>query len=196
MPKDYMAHYSKLVKNPYEVQKLLRTFEYNAEEDGETVRSANEALRIKKNHCLEACFVAASLLEPRGYEPWILSLESVDGLDHVLYTFQYRGRRGAIGHSRDDGLFGRKAIFKTPLSLAKSYIDPYVDMSGRIKAYAVCNLNDINCDWRYSKKNLWKAERYFCDYPHKKLNCSNARYKQLLKRYKSGFRPEYHDYWL
>lgn len=196
MPKDYISYYSSRVKDPYEVQKLLRSFKYNAEESGETLRSANEALRIKKSHCLEACFIAAALLEKRGFEPTVLSLESVDGLDHVVYLFKFQGRWGSIGHSRDEGLFGRKAVFASAKEVAKSYIDPYVDMSGRIKAYAICNLNDIDCDWRYSKRNVWVAERYFCDYPHKNLNCSDRHYKKLLERYKSGLRPEYQNYWL
>lgn len=196
MQKDYIAQYSSLVKTPYDVQKLLRSFIYNTEIDGETLLSANEALRIKKSHCLEACFIAGALLEKHGYEPLVLSLESVDCLDHVVYLFKHHGKWGSIGHSRDEGLFGRKAVFSSPEEVAKSYIDAYVDLSGRIKAFAVCNLNDTRCDWRYSKRNVWKAEQYLIDLPHKNINCSNAHYKELLERFKSGLKPTPQNYWL
>ncbi len=196
MQKDYIVYHSSLVNSPYDVQKLLRSFNYNSEKNGETLRSANEALKLKTSHCLEACFIASALLEKHGFDPLVLSLESVDCLDHVVYLFKQHGKWGSIGHSRDEGLFGRNAIFDSPREVAKSYIDPYVDLSGRIKAYAVCNLNEVKSDWRYSKRNVWKTEQFLIDYPHKKLNCSNTHYKKLLERYKSGLKPVSQSYWL
>lgn len=196
MSKDFIEFYSKSVRTPYEAQRLLHSFEYNTEPEGETLKSANEALRIKKSHCLEACFIVSSLLEKHGYEPLVLSLESVDYLDHVVYLFKHGEKWGAVGHSRDEGLHGRKAVFDTPKEVAESFIDDYVDKTARIKAYAVVSLNDCKADWRYSTRNVWSVEKYLIDYPHKPIYCSNARYKKLHARYMSGMKPEKKSYWL
>lgn len=196
MTKDYIEKYSKLVKNPYDVQRILRSMTYNREKNGETLRSANEALKLKTSHCLEACFIAASLLEQHGYPALVLSLESIDNLDHVVFIFKKANHWGAIGHSRDEGLHGRKPVFDSPKELAKSYIDEYVDKSGRITGYAVANLNDCKANWKYSKRNLWSVEQYLIKLPHKKLNCSDSHYKKLYTRFMSGKLPIKRSYWL
>lgn len=196
MSKDLIAHYSKFIRNPYNAQKLLHSFNYNQELKGETLVSANEALRLKTSHCLEACFIAAALLERCGYPPLVLSLESKDCLDHVVYLFKHANKWGAVGHSRDEGLHGRKAVFESPKEVARSFIDAYVDKTGRITGFAVANLNDCKADWRYSKRNVWSVEQYLIDFPHKQINCSDAHYKKLHARYTSGLKPEKKSYWL
>lgn len=195
MTKDLIAHYQKKIKSPEQVQKFLRSHLYNREEDGETLVSANQALKLKSYHCLEACFIAGAILEKQGFPPLVMSFESQDCLDHVIYVYKVGKYWGAIGRSRDEGLHGRKPVFKNPRELAKSYIDPYIDLTGRIKAYAVVNLNECKADWRYSSKNVWSVERFLSDYPHKKLNCSEAQYQRSLKRYKAGFMPKKQSYW-
>lgn len=192
----YIEKYSRLIKDPFDAQKFLHSLKYNSEERGETLRSANEALKRQTSHCLEACFISAALLEKRGYPPLVLSLESIDNLDHVVFLFQKNNRWGSIGHSRDEGLHGRKAIFKTPKDVAKSYIDEYVDLSGRITAYAVANLNNCKADWRYSKRNVWSVEKYLIDFPHKKINCRDSHYEKLYQRFASGKSPAPKTYWI
>ena len=54
------------------------------------------------------------------------------------------GRWGSVARSRDPGLHGRKPVFATPRALALSYVDPYVDYTGRVTGYAVVDLRD---DW-------------------------------------------------
>ena len=92
---------------------------------------------------------AAVILEQHGWPPLVLSFESIDELDHVLFVYRHRGRWGSIGRSRDPGLHGRRAVFATPRALALSYVDAYVDFTGRVTGYAVADLRDIgNYDWR------------------------------------------------
>jgi hypothetical protein len=148
-------------------------------------------------HCLEACMVAAAILEFGKYPPIIISFESQDYLDHVIFVFKGRnGRFGSISRSRDFGLHGRKPVFKTYEALARSYIDPYVDRTGRVTGYAVANLNDLSKNWRDSEKNLWTIENKLADMPHKKINCSSKHYKKLLARFNAGYLPEFHDSWI
>lgn len=173
-------------RTPRQVQKFLRDLAYNREEEGDSQYSFRQVLRRGKAHCLEAALVAAVILEQHGYPPLLLSFESVDELDHVIFVFQENGMWGSVARSRDAGLHGRKPLFRTARDLAWSYFDPYVDMTGRITGYAVVDLNELgNYDWRFSNRNLWKLERFLIDYPHRKIHSSEQRYQKLLATYKA-----------
>lgn len=171
-------------KTPRQVQRFLRDTPYNRERNGETLASAEKALSRGRMHCFEAAFVAAAILENHGYPPLIVSLESKDGLDHIIYVFQEKGRWGAIARSRDEGLHGRAPVYRSLRDLAWSYYDPYVDKSGKIKAYQLAHLDDCAPNWRDSARNVWRAEKYLIDLRHRPLRSSPARYKRLLKDYR------------
>jgi len=178
-------------RTPLQVQKYLRTLKYNKEEDADSILSFRQIVRKKKSHCLEAALAAAVILEQHGYPPRIMSFESVDNLDHVLFVFQTEKGWGSIGRSRDTGLHGRKPVFRTARDLALSYVDPYVDFTGRITGYVVVDLEELgNYDWRFSSSNLWRVERFLIDYPHRPIVTSEKRYQSLLKRY-TEFREKY-----
>src|ERR671921_810394 len=89
------------LRTPRQVQRYLSSIPYNWGREGETQHSFRTALRLREAHCLEAALVAAVILEQHGYPPLLLSLESKDLLDHVLFAFQERGLWEAIGRSRD-----------------------------------------------------------------------------------------------
>ena len=187
---------SKKLKTPRQVQKYLRGLPYNREKKGETLFSAEKALQRQKLHCFEAAFAAAAILEYHGYPPLVMSLESKDDLDHVIYVFKKGTRWGAIGLSRDQGLHGRPPRYRSLRDLAWSYYDPYVDKTGMITAYQVAHLDDCKVDWRTSKKNVWKAEKYLIKLKHRPLKSSKARYKKLLKNYlQHGPMPRQKDWW-
>jgi len=105
-----------------------------------TLRSFRGVVREHTAHCLEAALAAAVILEQHGYPPLVLSFESVDELDHVIFIYRRGGRWGSIARSRDPGLHGRLPLFATPRALALSYYESYIDFTGRIKAYAVVDL--------------------------------------------------------
>ena len=171
-------------RTPRQVQRYLRSVPYNWELGGGTLRSFREVVRRNSAHCLEAALAAAVILEQHGYTPLLLSFESKDLLDHVLYVFQEGGRWGAIGRSRDLGLHGRKPRFRSLRDLAWSYFDTYVDYTGRILGYGLTNLYELGSyDWRFSGRNMWKIENYLREIPHKPLPSSDKRYERLLKRY-------------
>ncbi|HET7290843.1 MAG TPA: hypothetical protein VFM88_00330 [Vicinamibacteria bacterium] len=170
---------------PRAVQRWLRDLRYNLEVRGETLRSFRGVVRHGLVHCLEAALAAATILERHGYPPLLLSFESIDQLDHVLYVFREGGRWGAVARSRDPGLHGRKPVFATARALARSYLDPYVDFTGRITGFAVADLRELGSyDWRLSTRNVWRVERWLLDYPHQRLTMSDRRYQALFERYK------------
>ena len=187
---------------PRAVQRWLRSLPYNWETRGETLRSFRGVIRHGIVHCLEAALCAATILEQHGYPPLLLSFESQDGLDHVLFVFRERGRWGAVARSRDPGLHGRKPVFRSPRQLAASYCDAYVDQSGRVTGYAVADLRELGrYDWRLSARNVWKVEKWLVDYPHRPLPMPERHYRRALARYKRfrarfpdpGVRPAYFD---
>jgi len=181
------------LRTPLRVQRWLRSLPYNWERNGETLRSFREVLRRRTAHCLEAALAAACILEQHGYPPLLLSFESQDGLDHVLFLFRVHGRWGAVARSRDPGLHGRKPVFRSPRQLAASYMDAYVDLSGRVTGYAVADLRDLDgYDWRLSARNVRKVEKWLVHYPHHALPMSEARYERALARYKR-FRARFPD---
>lgn len=189
---------ARTLKTPRQVQRYLRTLPYNREHNGQSLASAQTALKRKRMHCLEATFAAAAILEHHGYPPLVMSFESVDLLDHVIYVFQDKKTRkwGAIARSRDEGLHGRAPVYRTPRDLAKSYIDPYVDKSGRIKAFQIANLDDMGTNWRTSTRNVWKVENHLREIRHHRLKTPEARYKKLLRAYHArGPMPMQRHWW-
>lgn len=181
--KDFFQKLAKRLRHPRQVQNFIRTIPYNMQD---TQYSAREAIRRNRLHCLESSFVAAAILEHHGYPPLVVSMESKDDLDHVLFVFRkYKthGPWGAISRSRDDGLHGRAPVFRSIRALVMSYFEPYVDDTGKITGFRLANLDDSKADWRWSKKNVWKAEKYLIYIPHKRLPSFKARYKRHLKDY-------------
>ena len=171
-------------RTPRQVQHFLSVLPYNREKDGETLRTFRGVIKRGEAHCLEAALAAATILEQHGYPPLLLDFESQDNLDHVLFLFRDHGRWGTVARSRDAGLHGRKPIFRNFLHLVRSYVDTYVDGSGRILGYGVFDLRSMgNYDWRFSERNVWAVEQALIKLRHKKLKTSDRKYKASLARY-------------
>lgn len=181
------------LRTPAQVQRYLSLMPYNWEREGGTLRSFRQVLKKKQAHCLEAALVAAVILEQHGFPPLLLSLESWDKLDHVIFVFQKKGLWGSVARSRDIGLHGRRPVFRRLRDLVWSYFDTYIDYSGRITGYGLANLNDLgNYDWRFSEKNVWKVEEHLRVIPHRRIRSSDARYERWHERYKE-FKAKHPD---
>jgi hypothetical protein len=181
------------LSSPALVQRYLNAMPYNTEPPpgGPTLRSFRGVVRTGTAHCLESALAAAVILEQHGYPPLVLSFESIDELDHILFVYRQNGRWGSVARSRDPGLHGRKPVFRTARALASSYVEPYVDFTGRITGYAVVDLRVLgDYDWRLSERNLWKVERLLLGYPHRPIRSSNERIDRLRARY-FAFRREH-----
>ena len=173
---------------PLAVQQYLNRLPYNTEPApyGATLRTFRGVVQHGSAHCLEAALFAAVVLEHHGYPPLVLSFESIDLLDHVLFVYRQRGRWGSVARSRDPGLHGRRPVFATPRALALSYVDPYVDYTGAVIGYAVVDLRRLDpYEWRFAETNVWKVERMLLDYPHRKIATSPARIARLRDRYQA-----------
>ena len=147
------------------------------------------------------------MLEQHGYPPLVISFESIDELDHVIFVYQsraqspepraqsrgWRGLWGSVARSRDPGLHGRKPVFATPRALAASYLDTYVDLTGRIKAFALVDLRVMGTyDWRLADRNVWKVERMLLETKHQPLRMPEARFRDFRRRYRA-FKEQYPD---
>jgi hypothetical protein len=172
---------------PAAVQAWLNSLPYNTEIGGGTQRSFRGVIRHGMAHCMEAAISAAVILEQRGYPPLVMSLESIDQLDHVIFI--YRGPRGwgSVARSRDPGLHGRKPVFRGPRELALSYVDEYVDLTGGIRGYGVADLRTLmgSYDWRLSPKNVWAVEQALIDLPHRAIRTDAVRIDRLRRKYRA-----------
>ena len=176
------------LRSPLAVQQWLNALPYNTEKGGETLRSLRGVISTGTAHCLEAALSAAVIMEQHGYPPLVLSFESIDLLDHVIFVYRTSTGWGSVARSRDPGLHGRKPLFATPRALALSYVESYVDFTGGIKAYAVVDLRVMGeYDWRLSEKNVWKVEQMLLDWPHRRLIPSREKIAAMRRRY-SRFR--------
>jgi hypothetical protein len=196
-PVPFFAHERRLIarlRTPLMVQRYLNRLPYNDEPGGRaTLRSFRGVVRHGCAHCLEAALFAAVTLEQHGYPPLVLSFESIDELDHVLFVYRRGGRWGSVARSRDPGLHGRKAVFPSPRALALSYADPYIDLTGRVTGYAVVDLRVMgDYDWRLADTNVWKVERMLLEHPHRSIRSSNRHVNALRARYRA-FKRQYPD---
>ena len=176
------------LSTPRRVQRFLNALPYNMEPPPgrATLRSFRGVVRHGTAHCLEATLAAATILEQHGYPPTVLSFESIDDLDHVIFVYRQHGLWGSVARSRDPGLHGRRPVFATPRALALSYVDPYVDDTGRVTGYAVVDLRVLGrYDWRLADTNVWKVERMLLDAPHRPIRTSDRRYRKMLAAYRA-----------
>jgi hypothetical protein len=181
------------LRTPRKVQQFLRALPYNWEKNGETLRTFRGVVRHWQAHCLEAALATATILEQHGFAPLLLDFESQDKLDHVVFLFRHGGRYGTVARSRDAGLHGRKPVYRSLRQLVMSYVDPYVDGSGRILGYGVLDLRTLrHTNWRLSARNVWAVERALIEMPHEKLKTSDRRYATMLRQY-LAFRKKHPD---
>jgi hypothetical protein len=174
------------LRTPAAVQDFLNDLPYNTEPPPgrATLRSFRGVIRAGTAHCLEAAITAAAILEQHGYTPRLMSLESVDELDHVVFVYEHDGRWGSVARSRDPGLHGRQPAFRSLRELAWTYFDPYIDKTGCITAYGAVDLNMLgNYDWRLSDRNVWQVEQLLFRIPHSPLRFSQSRVARLRRKY-------------
>lgn len=190
------------LRTPAAVQAYLHALPYNTEPAPHppTLRTFRGVVRTGTAHCLEAALTAAVILEQHGYPPWVMSLESVDGLDHVLFVFRARGGWGSIGRSRDPGLHGRRPVFRTLRALALSYFEPFIDTTGCITAYGAVDLRVLDpYPWRLASGNVWQVAQLLYDIPHRPVRSSRTRVDRLRAKYfrfrreHPGIKPDYYD---
>lgn len=191
------------LNTPTKVQRWLKSLAYNKDE---TMQTLPGVLKSGRAHCLEGALSAAVLLEPHGYPPLILDLESADLLDHTLFLYKEKGKYGTVGKSRDIGLDGRKPVFKTIKALVNSYAIPYFDHQAAITGYGVLDLRTLkNQRWRTSAGNVWYIEEALRNIPHQNFSIPAVTVQKWRKKYLAFEKkypkrqPDYYpgqEYWL
>jgi hypothetical protein len=190
------------LRTPAAVQAYLNALPYNTEPppDRPTLRTFRSVVARRTAHCLEAALTTAVILEQHRYPPMVMSLESVDQLDHVVFVYREGSRWGSVARSRDPGLHGRKPVFRSLRDLALSYFEGYIDRTGCIKAYGAVDLRVLRSyDWRLATGNVWKVERLLFEIPHTPIRYSEARVDRLRRKYvayleaNGGRKPLYYD---
>lgn len=168
------------------MQRFLDALPYNTEPapDPPTLRTFRGVARTHTAHCLEAALSAAVILEQHGFPPLVMSLESIDGLDHVIFAYQSRGLWGSVARSRDPGLHGRRPVFGSLRALAVSYFEPYIDTTGCLRAYGAVDLRVLGgYHWRLSAGNVWKVAQLLYDIPHQPIRYSQTRVDRMRAEY-------------
>ena len=113
-------------------------------------------------------------------------------MEHAFWAPAELARRLGADHLDAHVLAGHDpeelvAVFATPRALALSYVDAYVDYTGRVTGYAVVDLGKAmgRYKWRTAGTNVWKVERVLLDYPHHRIRTSDVRFKMLKTKYKA-----------
>lgn len=190
------------LRTPQAVQRFLNALPYNTEPPPgpALLRSFRGVIRHHTAHCLEAAISTAVILEQHGYPPLVMSLESVDGLDHVIFIYKKNGRWGSVARSRDPGLHGRRPVFRSLRRLAESYFEGFIDKTGCLRAYGTVDLRVLGTyDWRLSERNVWKVEQLLFQIPHRPIRSSPSRVARLRARYLAAIKadpnrkPMYYD---
>jgi hypothetical protein len=173
-------------RTPAAAQAFVNQLPYNTEPAPGTAtgRSFRGVIRHHTAHCREAAVTIAVILEQHGYPPLVMSIESIDGLDHVVFVYRTQGGWGSVARSRDPGLHGRKPVFRSLRALALSYFEPFIDTSGCVKGYGMADLRILGgYDWRLSERNTWAVEQLLFDIPHRAIRSSASRVDRLRAKY-------------
>lgn len=117
----------KTLNNPARVQNFLDKLPYRCE-DGHL--SARAALRDGRAHCFDGSLLAAAALRRAGFEPRLIDLCATRDDDHILCSFRWKGRWGAVAKSNFPGLRFREPIYRTARELVSSYFEFYFNLDG------------------------------------------------------------------
>ena len=120
-----------------------------------------------------------------GYPPLVLSFESIDELDHVIFVYRQRGRWGSVARSRDPGparpQAGVRDAARARAQLRRSVHRLHRPRHRLRRRRLASVMGDY--DWRLADTNVWKVERMLLDYPHRPIASSDARVERLRARY-------------
>ena len=130
----------------------------NFEPDGDTYRSVQGVLRVRRAHCIEGAFVAAAALFMQGRPPLLMDMQAIPlDDDHVIAPFKEGGLWGAISKSNAPTLRYRDPVYRSPRELAMSYFHEY--SKGRIKTLRTYS---APLDLRRFDPKLWVTARDDC----------------------------------
>lgn len=152
--------------SPQKIQAYLNAIPCNHELDGETVLSVREVLRLRRAHCIEGAFVAASALWVQGEPPLVVHLDcDLSDTPHVIAVFRRGPAWGAISKTNGFPLRYRDPIYRSLRELALSYFHEYYNKRGRktLRSYSTA------FDMRRIDPALWVTGGPTCWEAHDRL---------------------------
>ena len=181
------ARSSRGCDTPSKVQRWLNALPYNTEKGGADPAQLPSGRAAQTAHCMEAALFAAVVLEQHGYPPLVMSLESQDWLDHVIFVYQRNGRWGSVARSRDPGLHGRKPVFRIAARAGAQLhrsVRRSTPAASKASAWRPADAMG-NYDWRLTRTNVWKVEQMLIDCRTRKSRARIRRYRTLPRRYRA-----------
>ncbi len=158
------------LSTPEKIQKYLDDLPYNTEKGGETCRSPRLVVQYNTAHCFEGALFAAAALRANGRPPFILDLEAVRDVDHVISVYRANGCWGAIAKSNYAGLRFRAPVYRTLRELALSYFEDYYNPRGEktLRAYSrpVSLARFDSIQWMTTEEPLWAIAEHLCEIKH------------------------------
>lgn len=119
---------------------------------------------------MEGAVVAAAALEFHGHHPYLLDLEAVRDVDHVLALYRIDGHWGAIAKSNYPSLRFREAVYRSIRELAMSYFEHYHNTRGEktLRAYSrPISLTRFR-GWQ-TGPDTWGIAEHLVQVPHTKV---------------------------
>ena len=137
------ANAARLAKldTPQTIQNFICSLPPNFEPDGDTCRSANEALNHNRIHCIEGAFVSACALAMNGDPPLLMDFQAKGDFDHIVALYRRDGCWGAISKSNHLWLRWRNPVYRSLRELAMSYFHEYAGVRRGRKLHSL---------WAYS----------------------------------------------
>ncbi len=158
---------------PSKVQNFLKNIPYNFKE---TTWSFRKVLKKKTANCLEGALFSAVVLSFHGFRPLMICMEANEDIDHNIFIYKKNGKWGSVAISRDEGLRGRKPVYKTLRSLIVSYYPYYYNSYTKnpkdltLRGFSdPIDLRRFKGNWMVSDKSLDFIEDYLYTIPYKKL---------------------------
>jgi len=155
----------------WRIQKFLDELDYDVAGSG--CRSPRRVLAEGKVQCMDGALFAAAALRLQGHPPWLVDLEAVFDVDHVLAVFRQGGGWGAIARSNYSGLRFREPIYPTLRTLVLSYFESYFNLRRQKTLRRYSNPVDLSrfdsIGWMTTDEDLWEIPEYLVHVPHRRL---------------------------
>jgi len=159
------------LRPPWRIQRFLDGLEYDVAGSG--CRSPRRVLGERKAQCMDGALFAAAALRLQGHPPWIVDLEAVFDVDHVLAVFRKNGCWGAIARSNYSGLRFREPVYPTLRVLVLSYFESYFNLRREKTLRRYSNPVDLSrfdsIDWMTTQEDLWEIPEYLVGIRHHRL---------------------------
>ena len=151
----------KKLSTPVKVQDFLNTLGTRVVKVGSKTEylSPREVLKIKKAHCIEGAFLAATAFWLHGREPVLMDLKAkLPDYDHVVALFKEGRYWGAASKTNHYCLRYRDPIYLSQRELAVTYFHEYfydtVKRKTLVSFSKPFSLKKFGTDWVKSEGNL------------------------------------------